>query len=87
MLQSSVSEVRPLLYTGVTRGKRMVVLVGQKMAVAIAVRNASGAPSLVETAGVASSQYGRCQRNLSAVRENLMPAAPNGTSLPHLGAD
>jgi exodeoxyribonuclease V alpha subunit len=31
-----------LLYTGVTRGKRLVVLVGQKRAVAIAVKNASG---------------------------------------------
>ncbi|WP_247381803.1 MULTISPECIES: ATP-dependent RecD-like DNA helicase [unclassified Bradyrhizobium] len=33
---------RNLLYTGVTRGKRLVILVGQKKAVAIAVRNASG---------------------------------------------
>ena len=33
---------RNLLYTGVTRGKRLVVLVGQKKAVAIAVRSASG---------------------------------------------
>jgi exodeoxyribonuclease V alpha subunit len=33
---------RNLLYTGVTRGKRLVVLVGQKTAVAIAVRNVSG---------------------------------------------
>ncbi len=33
---------RNLLYTGVTRGRRLVVLVGQKKAVAIAVRNASG---------------------------------------------
>jgi exodeoxyribonuclease V alpha subunit len=33
---------RNLLCTGVTRGKRLVVLVGQKKAVAIAVRNASG---------------------------------------------
>jgi exodeoxyribonuclease V alpha subunit len=32
---------RNLLYTGVIRGKRLVVLVGQKKAVAIAVRNAS----------------------------------------------
>ena len=32
---------RNLLYTGVTRGRRRVVLVGQKKAVAIAVRNAS----------------------------------------------
>ena len=33
---------RNLVYTGVTRGRRLVVLVGQKKAVAIAVRNASG---------------------------------------------
>jgi exodeoxyribonuclease V alpha subunit len=33
---------RKLLYTGVTRGKRLVVLVGQKKAVATAVRNTSG---------------------------------------------
>jgi len=33
---------RNLLYTGVTRGKKLVVLVGQKKAGAIAVRNVSG---------------------------------------------
>jgi exodeoxyribonuclease V alpha subunit len=33
---------RNLLYTGVPRGKKLVVLVGQKKAVAIAVRNVSG---------------------------------------------
>ena len=33
---------RNLLYTGVTRGKRLVILVGQKKAIAIAVRNVSG---------------------------------------------
>lgn len=33
---------RNLLYTGVTRGKRLVVLVGQPRAVAIAVKNVSG---------------------------------------------
>jgi exodeoxyribonuclease V alpha subunit len=33
---------RNLLYTGVTRGKRLVVLVGKKQAVAMAVRNTSG---------------------------------------------
>ncbi len=33
---------RNLLYTGVTRGERLVVLVGQQKAVAIALRNASG---------------------------------------------
>ena len=33
---------RNLLYTGVTRGKKLVVLVGQSKAIAIAVRNESG---------------------------------------------
>jgi putative SOS response-associated peptidase YedK len=33
---------RNLLYTGLTRGKRLVVLVGQRKAVAMAVRNVSG---------------------------------------------
>jgi exodeoxyribonuclease V alpha subunit len=33
---------RNLLYTGVTRGKRLMVFVGQKKAIAIAVRNVSG---------------------------------------------
>jgi exodeoxyribonuclease V alpha subunit len=33
---------RNLLYTSVTRGKRLVVLVEQKKAIAIAVRNTSG---------------------------------------------
>jgi len=30
---------RNLLYTGITRGKKMVVLVGTKKAIAIAIRN------------------------------------------------
>jgi exodeoxyribonuclease V alpha subunit len=33
---------RNLNYTGVTQGKKLVVLVGQKRAVAIAVKNVSG---------------------------------------------
>ena len=33
---------RNLLYTGLTRGKRLVIIVGQRKAAAIAVRNASG---------------------------------------------
>jgi hypothetical protein len=41
-LDEIVEAKRNLLYTGVTRGKKLVVLVGQKKAVAIAVRNASG---------------------------------------------
>jgi exodeoxyribonuclease V alpha subunit len=42
MTQHYVMLQRNLLYTGVTRGKRLVVLVGQKKAIAIAVRNLSG---------------------------------------------
>jgi ATP-dependent exoDNAse (exonuclease V) alpha subunit len=33
---------RNLLYTGVTRGKRLVILLGQKKAVAMAGKNTSG---------------------------------------------
>ncbi|CUH38730.1 exonuclease V subunit alpha [Jannaschia seosinensis] len=33
---------RNLLYTGIIRGKRLVVIVGQRKAVAIAVKNVSG---------------------------------------------
>jgi hypothetical protein len=33
---------RNLLYTGVTRGKRLVILLGQKKAVAMAVKNSAG---------------------------------------------
>ena len=42
MTQHYVMLQRNLLYTGVTRGKRLVVLVGQRKAVAIAVKAASG---------------------------------------------
>jgi len=42
MTQNYTMLQRNLLYTGVTRGKRLVVLVGQKKAVAIAVRSVSG---------------------------------------------
>ena len=47
---------RNLLYTGVTRGKKLVVLVGQKEAVAIAVRNVSGRRRLVEAQRVAATK-------------------------------
>jgi ATP-dependent exoDNAse (exonuclease V) alpha subunit len=42
MTQQYTMLQRNLLYTGVTRGKRLVVLVGQKKAIAIAVRSVSG---------------------------------------------
>ena len=41
MTQHYVMLARNLLYTGVTRGKRLVVLVGQRKALAMAVRNAA----------------------------------------------
>ena len=46
---------RNLLYTGVTRGKRLVVLVGQRRALAIAVRNRSTRRTVVQAAGVDAS--------------------------------
>ena len=42
MTQHYIMLQRNLLYTGVTRGKRLVVLVGQRKAIAIAVKAASG---------------------------------------------
>lgn len=39
MTQHYTMLARNLLYTGVTRGKKLVVLVGQRKALAIAVRN------------------------------------------------
>ena len=44
---------RNLIYTGVTRGKRLVVLVGRRKALAIAVKGAPGAQAVVKAAGVA----------------------------------
>jgi exodeoxyribonuclease V alpha subunit len=45
---------RNLLYTGITRGRRLVVLAGQRKAIAIAVRNVTGRrrwPKLKEWVG------------------------------------
>ncbi len=42
LTQHYVMLQRNLLYTGITRGKRLVVLVGQPKAVAVAVKNVSG---------------------------------------------
>ena len=46
---------RNLVYTAVTRGKRLVVIVGQKRALAIAVRNARTETTVDETAGMAGA--------------------------------
>ena len=48
---------RNLLYTGVTRGKRLVILLGQKKAIAMAVKNTSGR-NAGQTAGVARAMNG-----------------------------
>jgi hypothetical protein len=48
---------RNLLYTGITRGKRLVVLVGQKKAIAIASAECRGTTSLVKTGPVAAAQH------------------------------
>ena len=42
---------RNLVYTGVTRGKRLVVLIGQRKALAIAVRN-NRAPCIIPVPNV-----------------------------------
>ncbi len=39
MAQHHTKLARNLLYTGVTRGKKLVVLVGQRKAIAMAIRN------------------------------------------------
>ncbi len=54
---------RNLLYTGITRGKRLVVLVGQKKAIAIAVKNVSGRRRWTSRNGCA-----RCPRLLPRPR-------------------
>ena len=62
---------RNLLYTGVTRGRKLVVLVAQPKAVAIAVKGQHGAQALVEAAGVAGgeSHGGREERmNFAIIR-------------------
>ena len=64
---------RNLLYTGVTRGKRLVALVGQKKAIAIAVRSIFGRrrwSKLREWLGEASFEDGR------APLATHWPAAP-----------
>ena len=50
---------RNLLYTGVTRGKRLVVLVGQRRALAIAVRNGAGRRRWSKLRGWMGSQTDR----------------------------
>ena len=59
---------RNLVYTGVTRGKRLVVLVGQRKALAIAVKGSAHAAAVVETAGVAGPGSPRDKRSSHRTR-------------------
>jgi exodeoxyribonuclease V alpha subunit len=71
---------RNLLYTGVTRGKRLVVLVGQRKAVGIAVRGVSGRrrwSKLREWLGAASG----------AARHAAAPTGRTPRLLPGAGCD
>ena len=63
---------RNLVYAGVTRGKRLVVLIGQRRALAIAVKGARapGTEAMVDATGVArypgtGLSVRRCQRDCS----------------------
>ena len=47
---------RNLLYTGVTRGKRLVVIVGQRKAMAMAVKGEPEQEALVEAEGLAGGK-------------------------------
>jgi hypothetical protein len=75
---------RNLLYTGITRGKRLVVLVGQKKAVAI------GPAAVVEAAGVvvACTAPVKADRLVGLshgghVRDRAVPAKPQPESQTH----
>jgi hypothetical protein len=56
-----------LLYTGITRGKRLVVLVGQKKAVAIAVRWSELAEWLAPASRGHNAENGFCVLGAKAV--------------------
>ena len=60
---------RNLLYTGVTRGRKLVVLVAQPKAVAIAVKGQAGAAAVVEAEGVVAGG-----RDTSAVANGSWPS-------------
>ena len=62
---------RNLLYTGVTRGKRLVVLVGQRRALAIAVRNQGG-----------RRRWSKLRELLSSVNGNARLGADSGRVTP-----
>ena len=69
---------RNLLYTGLTRGKRFVVLVGQRRALALrcGMRPAS---ALVDTEGVAQ---GRASAGVTLIRRNFSEPTADHNSMP-----
>jgi exodeoxyribonuclease V alpha subunit len=67
---------RNLLYTGVTRGKRLVVLVGQRRALAIAVRNGSARRRWSKLGEwLAGAGLGPDAKRRGSSQERSMPAA------------
>ena len=65
---------RNLIYTGVTRGKKLVVLVGQKKAVAIAVKNVSPCGSFLGSWQQIFTSGSRleCTNDFALVRGNMI---------------
>jgi exodeoxyribonuclease V alpha subunit len=69
---------RNLLYTGVTRGKKLVVLVGQRRALAIAVRNGSARRRWSKLGEwLAGAGLGPAAKRCGSSQERSMPAALN----------
>ena len=66
---------RNLLYTGVTRGKQLVVLVGQRRALAIAVRKPSGARTETVVPHVNRCQHISCTPPARKRMVNAPPAS------------
>ena len=76
---------RNLLSTSVTRGKRLIVLVGQPKAVAIAVRNVSGRrrwSTLYEWLGVTVGSAPDARRPAAWERLATAPSAADGGDRP-----
>ena len=77
---------RNLLYTGVTRGRRLVILLGQRKAVMMAVKNVSGrrrwsklrewlSPAPLLSAGQATAQILQFHDNVGDARMKKKPGA------------
>ena len=77
---------RNLIYTGITRGKKLVVIVGQAKAVAIAVKNVSGRRRWTKQPGTRSWSAPGCAPSAPGPRPTSSggPAAPRPPSVGRL---